>query len=134
MPGTSGRTAVPGTSGRTAVPGASGRTWPDQWQDPSFWWPVLSPAGFFFCQNVRLRIVGPAFGQILSDFVKFVSDFARFGQIWTASKPASTTKSDWAGKRQTEPRQAGARLGLPVRLARKSARLAFDYPGFDTSF
>ena len=86
------------------------------------------PQGFFFCQNVRLRIFGPAFGQILSDFVKFVSDFARFGQIWTASKPASTTKSDWAGKRQTEPRQAGARLGLPVRLARKSARLAFDYP------
>ena len=94
----------------------------------------LSRRGFFLAKmyvSGFLDLHFVRFCQIWSDFVKFVSDFARFGQIWTASKPASTTKSDWAGKRQTEPRQAGARLGLPVRLARKSARLAFDYPDID---
>ena len=36
--------------------------------------------GFFLGQIVRLRIFGPAFGQIWPDLVKFVSNFGRFGQ------------------------------------------------------
>ena len=45
------------------------------------------PQGFFFGQNVRLRICGPAFCHIWSDFVRFVTDFVRFGQIWPPPGP-----------------------------------------------
>ena len=77
VPGASGRTTVPGTSGRTAVPGASGRTWPDQWQDPSFWWPVLSPAGFFFLPKCASHDFWTC---ILSDLARFGKICVRFGQ------------------------------------------------------
>ena len=85
VPGASGRTSVPAASGRTSVPAASGRTSVPAASGRIQAFSGLSslPQGLFFGQKVRLRIFGPAFGQIWSDFVRFVTDLIRVGRIWS---------------------------------------------------